>query len=366
MNDEDNFEFLSEKRKNEPILIERKSNKLHKIIGFLIVYFSIFLIYFPRKLNNKFYSFSVNTEVIKEDKGNEDNNLKLALCTMGKKENLYVREFVEYYIKIGFDHLFLYDDNDPNTEKIIDEVPAKLKDKVTVIDNLRSININNQSDAFTDCYHKNLYKYDWILMVDMDEFLFVIDDTLKHYLKNPVFDKCDFIKFHWGCTTDNGLVHYDNRTLMERFKSPFIKIRFIKTIVRGGIPDLLYWVHSPRYSPKRNVTCSNVGKVFSYTNINFESVTPINVEKAFIIHFKYKSTEEFVNKYTRGYRDWFHDYLEQALKNILNEYFEQNKITLEKINLVEKGLKKNLRSFKIDYYFTKIFYFWFDFLAYKD
>ena len=52
MNDEDNFEFLSEKRKNEPILIERKSNKLHKIIRFLIVYFSIFLIYFSRKLNN--------------------------------------------------------------------------------------------------------------------------------------------------------------------------------------------------------------------------------------------------------------------------------------------------------------------------
>ena len=84
MNDEDNFEFLSEKRKNEPILLERKSNKLHKIIRFLIVYFSIFLIYFSRKLNNKFYSFSVNTEAIKEDKGNEDNNLKLALCTMGK------------------------------------------------------------------------------------------------------------------------------------------------------------------------------------------------------------------------------------------------------------------------------------------
>ena len=366
MNEEDNFEFLREKSKNEVILPEKKSNKLHKIIRFLVVYFSIFLIYFSRKLNYKFYSFSVNTEVIREDKGNEDNRLKLALCTMGKKENLYVREFVEYYIKIGFDHLFLYDDNDPDTEKIIDEVPTKLRDRVTVFDNLRSKNINNQSDAFTDCYHRNLYKFDWILMVDMDEFLYVIDDTLRHYLQSSVFDKCDFIKFHWGISTDNGLVYYDNRTMMERFKSPFIKSRFIKTIVRGNIPDLLYWVHSPRYSPKRNVTCSNIGEVFSYTNINFEWVLPINVDKAFIIHFKLKSTEEFVNKYNRGYRDWFKDFLAQALKNILNEYFEQNKITLEKINLIEKGLKISLTSFKIDYYFTKIFYFWFDFLAYKD
>jgi len=45
-------------------------------------------------------------------------DIKIALCTMGKEENLYVEEFIEYYIKLGIDHIFIYDDNDPNKEQI--------------------------------------------------------------------------------------------------------------------------------------------------------------------------------------------------------------------------------------------------------
>ena len=49
-------------------------------------------------------------------------NLKIALCTMGKKENLYVKEFIDYYIKLGVNHIFIYDDNDINTERIKDVI----------------------------------------------------------------------------------------------------------------------------------------------------------------------------------------------------------------------------------------------------
>ena len=31
---------------------------------------------------------------------------------MGKNENLYINEFINYYIKLGIDHIFIYDDND--------------------------------------------------------------------------------------------------------------------------------------------------------------------------------------------------------------------------------------------------------------
>ena len=352
---------LDEETENKSFLTERQSNILRKVLGILLIYFLTFLINFSFQLNTKLSLFYVNTEMIKEDKGNDDNSLRLALCTMGKKENLYAKEFVEYYIKIGFDHLFIYDDNDPNTEKIIDEVPDKYKDRVTIFDDLKNKNIRNQSDSFTHCYQSNLYKFDWLLMLDMDEFLFIRDDTIRHYLKSPVFDKCDFIKFHWGIALDNELVYYDNRTLMERFKSPFAQNMFIKTMVRGDIPDLLYWVHSPYYSPKRNVSCSNVGKPIPYKYVKIESVKPINVEKAFIIHYQYKSTEEFTEKIKRGYNNWLGEGLPGRIRLLIRDYFNQNKMTLEKINLIEKALKRSLLSYKIYYYFSKIFYFWFDF-----
>ncbi len=51
--------------------------------------------------------------------------MKVAICTMAKKENLYIKEFVDYYIKLGFSHIFIYDNNDPNDEKISDVINLK-------------------------------------------------------------------------------------------------------------------------------------------------------------------------------------------------------------------------------------------------
>ena len=98
-------------------------------------------------------------------------NIKVALCTMGKMENLYVKEFIDYYSKLGIDHIFIYDDNIPETEKISDILNQKEKEIVTIYES-KSFHIDNQSTAFTKCYKNNLNKFDWFLMVDMDEFLF--------------------------------------------------------------------------------------------------------------------------------------------------------------------------------------------------
>ena len=66
-------------------------------------------------------------------------------------------------------------------------------------------------------------------MNDMDEYLYIINDSLKSYLNNKIFDKCDFIKIHWADSQDNNLIHYDPRPLLERFKKPYILQGFIKS-----------------------------------------------------------------------------------------------------------------------------------------
>ena len=136
-----------------------KKNKIFKkVIIFIIEIFLYFLI------NYKIIKFF--------------NKIKISLCTMGKNENLYVKEFVEYYIKLGIDHIFIYDDNEQNTEKISSALGNKYKNKITIYENIKD-RIYNQSEAFTDCYQNNLNKYDWFLMVDMDEYLYIVNNTLK-------------------------------------------------------------------------------------------------------------------------------------------------------------------------------------------
>ena len=41
----------------------------------------------------------------------------ICLCTSGKLENRYIREYVMHYEKYGVDKIFLYDNNDINGER---------------------------------------------------------------------------------------------------------------------------------------------------------------------------------------------------------------------------------------------------------
>ena len=79
-------------------------------------------------------------------------------------------------------------------------------------------------------------------------------------------------------------------------------------------------------------------------------------EKAFLIHFRFKSTEEVINKYKRGYSNWFGNKENEKgfINRNLGDYFEENELTLDKINYIERELKYNLLYYRIIYYFRKI------------
>ena len=49
-------------------------------------------------------------------KKDNDTHIKVCLCAIGKKENLYVNEYLNHYKKIGYSHIFLYDNNEIGDE----------------------------------------------------------------------------------------------------------------------------------------------------------------------------------------------------------------------------------------------------------
>ena len=46
--------------------------------------------------------------------------MKVALCAIGRLENQYAVEYVEHYIKLGFDKIFIYDNNHDEEEHFED------------------------------------------------------------------------------------------------------------------------------------------------------------------------------------------------------------------------------------------------------
>ena len=46
--------------------------------------------------------------------------MDIALCAIGRRENRYAREFVEHYLALGFDHIFICDNNHDGEERFED------------------------------------------------------------------------------------------------------------------------------------------------------------------------------------------------------------------------------------------------------
>ena len=117
-------------------------------------------------------------------------------------------------------------------------------------------------------------------------------------------------------------------------------------MVKGNISKLIYHVHYPSSYPKNKKFCDNEGNIISSRFINFKEQKLINTKRAFLLHFRFKSTEEFVKKIKRGYSNWHGNRTKQFLGEVIGFYFMINKITLEKINYIEKELNINLLSYK--------------------
>ena len=126
--------------------------------------------------------------------------MKVALCGIAKNENRYINEWLDYHIGLGVDKVFIYDNNDPNGEKITDVVH---NDNVTVID-YRGKKYA-QSIAYSDCFEKHHEEFDWIIYIDIDEFIVLEEPlkTIKDFLSLNVFNHADIIRLNWIHFSDN-------------------------------------------------------------------------------------------------------------------------------------------------------------------
>ena len=296
-------------------------------------------------INKKIYVFPIIFFVIYFIKYNK--NIKVCICTIGKRENLYAREFVEYYKKLGINKIFIYDNNDKNDESFDMVLQDYIKKKFVEIIDIRGI-IAPQKQAIEDCRKKNFKNFDWLMFYDFDEFLFLRNySNVKDFLKQKKFDKCQTIHLNWLFHTDNNLIYYDNRSLAERFpeidrryvNQKFGGIEGIKSILRGNIDIEINDIHK---LSSKFISCDGFGKIE-----HIEGITTNYSDHYYyyIDHYWSKSTEEFVNKLNKGSVTYGY-VLEHSLKRI-SIYFSICDITLEKINYIENKTNLNLSKYRL-------------------
>ena len=273
----------------------------------------------------------LSTLIIKSNKS----SIKVAMCTIAKKENRYIKYFVEFYKNLGYDHIYFYDNNDPGDESISDLQIVKEGIKEGFITIIIYNNIKYPvTKSYYDCYEKYSKYYDWISFIDIDEYLILKpnNSTIQEFLGNPRLNDCDLVKFNWRVFTDNDQLDWIDEPLMKRFPIETNykhENRHVKSIIRGG---LNYSLYKKNYSPH---SIYNGIKACSSSGIktgNRYYFWPPDFKFAYLNHYVTKSVREFFyKKYkTKVNVDTIP---EKKKKNLFNYFFKVNKKTKKKVDI---------------------------------
>jgi hypothetical protein len=241
---------------------------------------------------------------------NKTNKKFICLCVIGKKENIYAKEYINHYKKLGYDHIFIYDNNDVNDERFSDVLNSEIQNGFVSIINYfgyKGKSNSIQIEAYYDCYKRNNRNFNWLSFYDFDEYLELKPSnlTIREFLNSNRYRKCQNIKINWLVFASKiEPLYYENKPLQIRFNKSFenfISNKHIKSTVRGGI-NRNYWSKwtNPHSSLIKFKSCSSSGK---FVNSETPFIYPPDYKYAFIKHYYRKSFEEFCLKIKRGWPD---------------------------------------------------------------
>lgn len=281
--------------------------------------------------------------------------MKVALCCTACKEQFYIQEFVEHYISLGFDKIFIYDNNDVNDNDIYEGLKDISND---IINNIEIIDKRGQKlpqvDEYLECYNTYGNEYDWICYFDVDEFLELPKHKEIHqFLNQSKFNPYNLIRVNWVIYDDNDIIYNPEHKVQSVFTRPSHDARtyfwnaITKCILRTGIKDLKWSMkipysnaHTPKYNPQI-FSCSTDGVIANRDEVVLDKIL---LDEAYLKHYRFKSISEFMFKKLRGFPDFAGYPSKLNWKTDLTEFFNVNKCTEEKLKYIFDNFNLTLNN----------------------
>ena len=257
--------------------------------------------------------------------------MRVVVCAIAKNEHLYINEWVNHYLKMGFDTIYLFDNDNLDSERVENFIDSNLLKQVEIID-YRGVKKHHLQHYVYNWFYKHYERtFDWVMFVDIDEFLVGIDN-IKDFLKRPVFNWYDQIRIKWRLFGDDNIIDRDRKMpVLGSFNKVIThhrKANQSKSLIRGGLLGIT--INSCHYV-KWLSSCYPSGKQCFENDI---SLNKYKGEKVFVNHYMTKSLAEFVDqKIGRG------DVLFENREITMDYYWELNEKTKEKLDYLEnRGL----------------------------
>lgn len=233
-----------------------------------------------------------------------------AIAACARWETPYIVEWVNYHRSIGFDHIYIYSNDDDPTE-IYEALLPFLKEKEPYVTFVHYGFIGLQYQMYFHFLWRYSTETEYVMFLDVDEFLCLKGvDHIGRFMRD--FRAWDAVYFNWCCFGNNGhrtrpggsvLRNYTRR---EIGASPLTKV-LVKTekigyadfYVRNDIP-----INHDPFSLNKSIKACNViydDMTDYYTNFAESAWALLNTDdrrtrladKAFIAHYNIKSEEDF-------------------------------------------------------------------------
>ena len=134
---------------------------------------------------------------------------KIALATLAYNDELYIQEWIDYNLKLGFDDIHIFQNNWRFQNQIKnDKIHFHEYDGQSYASEEPIWIRNIQAKCFTDFGRKYYNDYEWAAFFDIDEFLVLKKhNNIKNFIQD--YDNYDCLIVNWAMFGDNGLTTFD-------------------------------------------------------------------------------------------------------------------------------------------------------------
>jgi hypothetical protein len=235
----------------------------------------------------------------------------VALCCIIKDENEYLEEWINYHLKIGIEHFYIYD----NGSKIPIRLTLEKNDLLKYATVIYMPGKARQVKAYAHCLKNFGKSYKWIGFIDTDEFIVpkLTNGDFKAFLTD--FEPYGGLGINWMVFGSSGHLKRTKLPQLESFllradESFNINVH-IKSIVQPEHVQSVLGSHNFEYKEGKfcvNENFEHIDGPFSKTSVN----------KIQLNHYYCRSLEEYQLKVTRGYGD-------TRKKRSIDEFFRHDR-----------------------------------------
>lgn len=276
------------------------------VVIVIVVVIAIIFLYIMKTIDGN-STITIKTAKKKELFATSNKN-RLSVMAIFKNEESYLEEWLQHHINEGINHFYLYS-NDENMIKY--KFLDKYQDKITLIPwtNITpSIHSTVQRDAYTHCIKNYINEYDFLLMLDIDEFLVPL---LKNKKVADIVNKLDkdnvkavnIQRYNFG---SDGHMQKPPGPVMQNYKKHEKICSSYKAMANSIYIDtsqIYYGVHDHPYKEQKKGIVYNSYFKYDEDNDTNTYIGPngcnkdsINEIPLVINHYYTKSQEEYLNR----------------------------------------------------------------------